>query len=240
MDLVLNKTKQKNNYEVHEISFQTFSLCALLLIVHTHETLVPFEVISSGCNALVCTVPPTFGRSHRSSLVWVCQWPSSQPLSSPQLSHNDSLWALGITKSHREQGLDYREGEELSWCPSWSNSLWQGWSCGLVHCPGGNATDPIWRVLASSDRISCWTPLKPQRSNPNPKRLANQLWCIDFLTPPTPLIIPHRLPGFLESLMPLKNWCSIHARWSKSLKHSIRFCGIFSKFKTEYYCISFF
>ena len=95
-----------------------------------------------------------------------------------------------------------------------------------MHCPGGNATDPIWRVLASSDGISSWTPLKPQHSNPNP--LANQLWCIDFLTPPTPLIIPHRLPGFLESLMPLKNWCSIHARWSKSsLKHSIRFCGIF-------------
>ena len=35
--------------------------------------------------------------------------------------------------------------------------------------------------------------------------LANQLWCSDFLTPPTPLIIPHRLPAFLESLMPLKN-----------------------------------
>ena len=71
--------------------------------------------------------------------------------------------------------------------------------------------------------------------------LANQLWCFDFLTPPTPLIIPHRLPAFLESLMPLKNSCSIHARWSKSsLKHSIRFCGIFSKFKTEFYCISFF
>ena len=100
-----------------------------------------------------------------------------------------------------------------------------------MHCPGGNATDPIWRVLASSDRISCWTPLKPQHINHNP--LANQLWCIDFLTPPIPLIIPHRLPAFLESLMPLKNCCSIHARWSKSsLKHSIRFCGIFSKFKT--------
>ena len=64
--------------------------------------------------------------------------------------------------------------------------------------------------------------------------LANQLWCSDFLTPPTPLIIPHRLPAFLESLMPLKNWCSIHARCSKSsLKHFIRFRGIFSKFKTE-------
>ena len=71
--------------------------------------------------------------------------------------------------------------------------------------------------------------------------LSNQLWCSDFLTPPTPLIIPHRLPAFLESLMPPKNWCSIHARCSKSsLKNSIRFCGIFSKFKTEFYCISFF
>ena len=131
--------------------------------------------------------------------------------------------------------------QEQSWCPSWSNSLWQGWSCGLMHCPGGNSTELIWRVLASSDGISSWTTLKPQHSNPNPNSLANQLWCIDFLTPPTPLIIPQRLPALLESLMPLKNWCSIHARCLKSsLKHSIRFCGIFSKFKTEFYCISFF
>ena len=35
-----------------------------------------------------------------------------------------------------------------------------------MHCPGGNATEPIWRVLASSLGISCWTPLKPQHSNP--------------------------------------------------------------------------
>ena len=34
--------------------------------------------------------------------------------------------------------------------------------------------------------------------------LAYQLWCIDFLTTPTLLIIPHRLPAFLESLLPLK------------------------------------
>ena len=75
--------------------------------------------------------------------------------------------------------------------------------------------------------------LKPQHSNPNP--LANQLWCIDFLTPPTPLIIPHRHPAFLESLMPLKNWCSIHARRLKSsLKHSIRFCGIFPSLKQNF------
>ena len=103
-----------------------------------------------------------------------------------------------------------------------------------MHCPAGCSTDPIWRVLASSDGISSWTPLKPQHSNPNtnPNPLANQLWCIDFLTPPTPLVIPHKLPAFPESLMPLKNWCSIHARCSKSsLKHSIHFCDIFPSLK---------
>ena len=121
----------------------------------------------------------------------------------------------------------------MSWCSSWSNSLWQGWSCGLMYCPGGNATDPIWRVLASSDGIFYWTRWKPQHSNPNP--LANQLWCIDFLTPPTHLVTPHRLPAFLESLMPLKIWCSIHARRSKSsLKYSIRFCGIFPSLKHNF------
>ena len=98
-----------------------------------------------------------FWRPHGGPLVWECQWPSSQPLSFPQLSHNDSLWAQGIAKSHRDQGQDYRKAEELCWCPSWSNSLWQGWSCRLVHFPGGNGTDSIWSVLASSLGISAWT-----------------------------------------------------------------------------------
>ena len=85
------------------------------------------------------------------------------------------------------------------------------------------------------DEISSWNPLKPQYSNPNRNSLANQLWCIDFLTPPTPLIISHRLPAFLEFLMPLENWCLIHARWSKSsLKHSIRFCVIFPSLKHNF------
>ena len=198
----------------------------ILLIVHTwNSSPLRSKLLRLQCT---CTVPTTSGRPHENILEWACQWPSSQTLSSPQLSHNDSLWAKGISKSHWEQGLDYREGEELSWCPSWLNSLWQGWSCGLENCSGGNATDIIWRVLASSDGISSWTPLKSQHSNPNPNSLVNQFCCIDFLTPPTRLIIPHILPDFLESLKPLKNWCSNHSRWSKSsLKHSIRFCGIF-------------
>ena len=39
-------------YEVHTISFQTFSYGNFYWL-YTHETLVPFEVISSSCNALV-------------------------------------------------------------------------------------------------------------------------------------------------------------------------------------------
>ena len=84
----------------------------------------------------------------------------------------------------------------------------------------------------------CWPlpkeslPEPKTSTNPNPNRLAYQLWCIDFLAPLTTLIIPHRLPAFLESLMPLKNWCSIYARCSKSrLKYSIGFCGIFPSLK---------
>ena len=95
-----------------------------------------------------------------------------------------------------------------------------------------------WPDLKSAGlfrRNLSWTPLKPQHINPKPNPLANQLWCSDFLTPFTPLIIPHRLPAFLESLMPLKNRCSIHVRWSKSsLKHSIRFCGIFPSLKQNF------
>ena len=113
-----------------------------------------------------------------------------------------------------------------------------------MHCPGGNSTDPILRVLASSQGISSWTPLKPQH-NPNPNHLANQLWCIDFLTPPTPLTIPHRLPVFLESLMPLKNSCSIHASYPKqavwssqihasSLQLSICFVAFFPSLKQNF------
>ena len=225
------------------ISFQTFFVWALLLIVHTWNSR-PLQSNPLWLQCTCCTVPTTSGRPHGSPLVWACLWPLSQHLSSPQLSHNDSLWALGITKSHREQGLGYREGEELSWCPSCSNSLWQGWSCRLVYCPGGNATDLIWRVVASSDGISFWTPLKPQHSNPNPNpnSLANQLWCIDFLTPPHTSHHPSRTPlPSLNLLCHSKTDVQFMLDSPKAI-WSIPYVsvGIFSKFKTEFYCISFF
>ena len=86
--------------------------------------------------------------------------------------------------------------------PLWSNLLRLQFTCCTVPTISGRPHG-----------ISSWTPLKPQHSNPNPNPLANKLWCTDFL-------IPQKLP--------LKNWCSIHARCSKSsLKHPICFCGIF-------------
>ena len=97
-----------------------------------------------------------------------------------------SKFFLELRNNQKSQGegLDYREGDELSWGPSRSNSLWRGWSCGLVNCPGGNATVPIWRVLASSDGISFWNPLKPQYSIPcwlyvlwEPSACRSYQWC---------------------------------------------------------------
>ena len=70
--------------------FHTFFVWALLLIVHTwNSRLLRSNLLRLQC--IWCTVPTTSARPHRSPLVWACQWPSSQPLSS-QLSHNN-LWA---------------------------------------------------------------------------------------------------------------------------------------------------
>ena len=62
-----------------------------------------------------------------------------------------------------------------------------------MHCPGGNATDPIWRVLASSNGISCWTPLKPQHSNTNPVL--------------TSLLLPHLSSSLTDSQPSLNLLC---------------------------------
>ena len=105
--------------------------------------------------------------------------PSSQPLWSPQLSHNDSLWAF--------------------WYPSWSNSLWQRWSCGLVHCPDRNATDVIWRMLASSNGISSWILLKLNI-------VTLTVWPINSGVL-TSLLLPHLSSSLTDSLPSLNLLC---------------------------------
>ena len=85
-----------------------------------------------------------------------------------------------------------------------------------MYCPDGNATDPIWRVLASSLGISSWTPLKPQHSNPNPNHnsLANQLSCIDYL------LLPHLSSSLTDSLPFLNLLC--HSKTDARFLHDHR------------------
>ena len=96
-------------------------------------------------------------------------------------------------------------GWGMSWLPSSPNSLWQGWSYGLVHCPSGNATDPIWRVLSSSDGISSWTILKHQHSNPKPNPNPN-FWPINTGVL-TSILFPHLSSSLTDSLHSLNLLC---------------------------------
>ena len=72
-----------------------------------------------------------------------------------------------------------------------------------MYCPGGNATEPIWRVLASSLGISSWTPLKPQHSNRNPT-----LWPINSGVL-TSLLPPHLSSSLTDSLLSLNLLCHL-------------------------------
>ena len=75
-----------------------------------------------------------------------------------------------------------------------------------MHCPAGNTTDPIWRVLTSSLGISSWTPLKPQNSNPN---LNPNLWPINSVVLSS-LLLPHLSSSPTDSLPSLNLLC--HSR----------------------------
>ena len=66
-----------------------------------------------------------------------------------------------------------------------------------MHCPAGNATEPIWRVLASSDGISSWTPLVT---------LTLTLWSINFCLL-TSLLLPHLSSSLTDSLPSLNLLC---------------------------------
>ena len=68
-----------------------------------------------------------------------------------------------------------------------------------MYCPGGNVTDPIWRVLASSDGISSWTLLKPQHSNPNLNPINSGVL--------TSLLLPHLSSSLTDSLPSLNLLC---------------------------------
>ena len=106
--------------------------------------LVPFEVISSGCNALIV---PFLQLLKGPMEILLCErvndlrhslfhllncliMTASEPWGKPKVT-GSKLWTIWRVRNCLDAHL----------------GLWQGWSCGLVHCPGGNATEPILRVL---------------------------------------------------------------------------------------------
>ena len=209
--------------------------------VSPYETLVPFEVISSGCNALVVPFQHLVEgpievflyecvNDLRQSLFHLlnCLITTASELGEWLKVTGSKVWTIGTLvnclDAHLAQIVCYKDGV-VDWCIV------------LVEMP-----------LTRFEE--CWPlpkePLPELPLNLNIVTLSLTFWSINSGVL-TSLLLPHLsssltdYPAFLESLMPLKNWCSIHARCSKSsLKHFIRFCGIFSKFQTEFYCISFF
>ena len=159
-------------YKVHTISFQT-------------------EVISSGCTAFVVPFqllegPMEVLLSERVSdlfhLLNGLRTTASELRKKSKVT-GSKVWTIGKLRNC----LNAHFGQII--CDG-------GWSCGLVYCPGGNATHLIWRVLASSNGISSWTPLKPQHNNPNPINTGVL----------TSLFLPH-LSSLIDSLSSLNLLC---------------------------------
>ena len=84
----------------------------------------------------------------------------------------------------------------------------------------------MWRVLASSDGISTWTPLKPQHSNLNPNPINSGVL--------TSLLLPHLSSSLTDTLPSLNLLCY--------LKTDARFMqdGRKSVWSIPYFCVAFF
>ena len=102
-----------------------------------------------------------------------------------------------------------------------SNNFWKTpWKSPCVSVPMTFVTASVTRIELWTGVLSWWkchwpdlksvglfqpnlslNSLKPQHSNPKPNSLANQLWCIDFLTP------PHLSSSLTDSLPSLNLLC---------------------------------
>ena len=115
-----------------------------------------------------------------------------------------------------------------------------------MYCPGGNATDALWRVLGSSDGISSWTPLKPQHSIPcwlsvQWEPSAYNHACAVLKRDHQNFVGGFTLSGLLgsgrASMLPLETLSL--GLWVIAVDPAF-ISWHFLKFKTEFYCISFF
>ena len=105
-DIYKNMNILNKKYAYIYIYTRIIKYVSRLFRMGTHETLVTFEVISSGCNSLVVPFQQLL-EGPMEVFLYECVKDLCQ-------SFFHLLRAWGITKSHREQGLDDRDGEELS------------------------------------------------------------------------------------------------------------------------------
>ena len=162
--------------------------------MYTHETLVPCQVIS-GCNALVVTFQQLLEGSIE---VLTCERVNDLRHS---LFH---LFNCLITIAY-----ELREWLKVTGSKVWTRGKLR--NCldahlGQIVCDKDGVVDwCIVRVEMPLTRFEERWPLptesfpelnivKPQHSNPNPNPLANQLWSIDFFTPPHTSHHPSQTP----------------------------------------------
>ena len=220
--------------------FPDFLRMGILLRVHTWNS----SRLRSNRFWLQCTgftVPTISEKPHGSPLLWACQWLLSQPLSSPQLYHNDSL--------------ELREWPKVTGSKVWTVGRLR--NCldahlGQIVCDKDGFGD--WCIVLVERLLSrfeeCWplpTESLPEHPyNLNIVTLTLTLWSInsDVLTS---LLLPNISSSLTDSLPSLNiSWHSktdarfIARQTKSSLKHSNVSMVFFSKFKTECYCISFF
>ena len=221
-----------------EFVFRLFS-CRYFYSLYTHDTLVPFEVISSGCNVIVVPFQKFLEgpmevllcervSDLRHSLFYLLNClirTASEPREIPKVA-GSKVWTIGrVTNSldvHLGQIVCDKDGV-VDWCIV------------LVEMPL-TRFEEWWSLPTES------LPEPPE--NLNIETLTLTLWPINsavLISLLLPLIIPHRLPAFLASLMPttqklMLDSCKMIQMQSEAF-HT--FLWLFSKFKTESYCISF-
>ena len=185
------------------MSFLTFFVWPLLLIAHTWNS----SSLRSNILYLQCTAMYKFPQLLEGPMeVLLCERVNDLRHSLFRLLNCLITKVCELRKwpkKHMEQGLDYREGEQLSWCPSCSNSLWQIWSCGLVHCPGSKCKRPDLKSAGLFDGISSLTPLKPHIVTLTP---TLTLWPINSGCL-TSLLLPHLSSSLTDSLPSLNRLC---------------------------------
>ena len=182
---------------------------------------------------------------------WICSiWPSWVWESQNAYTGNSVSWSRSSTSSFYRRSPEYQEQQDLNRTARPSPCCHDNvFLSDLLWAPLGQTARKSFRIFSSSRIIVCTVPTLTSNcelivSIDTRRSLSMKffIWPINYGVQ-TSLLLTHFSLSLIDSLPSLNLLChsKTDVRWSKiSLKHSVRFYGIFSKFKTEFYCKSFF